>query len=75
MRIFTVTCDGRPAAIVRAANEADAIELTLDLARTHDLLRTGPRRRLAAREPNDAEMVEWIRHRADQLLLDTPAAA
>jgi hypothetical protein len=76
MRIFTVICDGRPTAVVRAMNKADAIALALDLAEDRDLLGPAPsQRRFDVREPTDAEMVEWIRHRADRLILDTPLAA
>ncbi len=76
MRIFTVTCDGRPAAMVRAADRAEAIALALDLAEQRNLLGlvAGPRR-FEAREPWDAEMVEWFQHHCDHLILDAPVAA
>jgi len=76
MRIFTVTCDGRPAAVVRAAGRAEAIALALDLAEQRNLLGlvAGPRR-FEAREPCDAEMIEWFRHQCDHLILDEPVAA
>jgi hypothetical protein len=68
MRIFTVTLDDRPVAVVRASDVADAIENARDLA---------PRRlaaaddRFDAREPDDAEMVGWLERRDDYLLLET----
>ena len=63
MRIYTVTCDGRPAAVVRAENPADAIDVGAALGES-----VGMRGHLAAREPNDAEMVSWLHHRDDHLL-------
>lgn len=76
MQIFTVTCDGRPAAIVRAAHAGEAVAIALDLAEERNLLGlvAGPRR-FAAREPKDAEMVEWLNRRVDHLILDEPIAA
>ncbi len=73
MRIYTVTCDGRPAAVVRAAGRTEAIALALDLAEQRNLLGlvAGPRR-FDAREPKDVEMVEWLQHHVDHLILDTP---
>lgn len=76
MRIYTVTCDGRPAAMARAADKSEAIAITLDLAEARNLLGlvAGPRR-FDAREPTDAEMVEWFRHHTDHLILEEPIAA
>lgn len=76
MRIYTVTCDGRPAAMVRAAAKAEAIAITLDLAEQHNLLGlvAGPRR-LEAREPGAAEMARWLRDESDHLIHDAPLAA
>ena len=76
MRIFTVTCDDRPAAIVRASDKSEAIAIALDLAEQRNLLGlvAGPRR-FAAREPSDAEMLEWFRHHTDHLILEKPSAA
>jgi hypothetical protein len=76
MRIFTVTCDGRAAAMVRASAKSEAIAITLDLAEQRNLLGlvAGPRR-FEAREPADAEMVEWFRHHIDHLILEEPIAA
>jgi len=76
MRIYTVTCDGRPAAMVRATDKVQAIAAALDLAEQRNLLGlvAGPRR-FAAREPLDAEIVEWFRHHNDHLILEEPIAA
>ena len=76
MRVFTVTCDGRPAAVVRASCKTDAIALALDLAEQRNLLGlvAGPRR-FDAREPSEAEMVEWLLHHADHIILGHPLAA
>jgi hypothetical protein len=63
MRIYTVTCDGRPAAVVRAENPADATDVARELAAPVTL--RGP---LAAREPNDGEMVSWLERRDDHVL-------
>jgi len=67
MRIFTVTCNGRPAAIVRADNPAEAVQIGRELAEPFGL-----HGNLAAREPDDGEMVSWLEHRSDHLL---PAAS
>lgn len=76
MQIFTVTCDGRPAAMVRATDKSDAIAAALDLAEQRNLLGliAGPRR-FEAREPTDGEMIEWFRHQIDHLILEGPIAA
>lgn len=63
MRIYTVTCDGKPAAVVRAENPSDAIESAGTLGNM-----AGLSGHLAVREPNDAEMVSWLEHREDHLL-------
>ena len=71
MRIFTVTCDGRAAAVVRAENPSEAIDIAQELG--EGVWLRGP---LAVREPNDAEMVSWLEHRSDHLLSDfAPFAA
>jgi hypothetical protein len=76
MRVFTVTCDNRPAAVVRAADTAEAVAIALDLAQQRNLLGlVGGPRRFKAREPSDAEMVEWLRHHVDHLILEEPIAA
>jgi hypothetical protein len=76
MRIYTVTCDGRPAALVRAAAKSHAIAITLDLAEQRNLLGVvaGPRR-FEAREAGDAELARWPHHETDQLIHDEPIAA
>ena len=66
MRIYTVTCNGKPAAVVRAENPSDAIGIARELG-----ISEGVRGYLAAREPNDGEMVSWLAHREAHLL---PAA-
>jgi hypothetical protein len=71
MRIYTVTCDGTPAAVVRADDRSEAIDIARELGREVGLL--GP---FAAREPEDAEMVSWLARRCDHLLPESvPLAA
>jgi hypothetical protein len=70
MRIYTVLCDGKPAAVVRAENPSDAIDLARELGAAQ-----GVRGQMAAREPNDREMVSWLEHREDHLLAEAYAAA
>jgi len=70
MRIYTVTCDGKPAAVVRAENPSDAVDLARELGAAHSV-----RGLVAAREPNDSEMVSWLEHREDHLLAEAYAAA
>lgn len=76
MRLYTVTCDGRPAAVVRAAAKTEAIAITLDLAEQRNLLGlvAGPRH-FEAREPAAAEMARWSRHETDHLIHDETIAA
>lgn len=63
MRIYTVTRDGRPVAVVRAETQDDAVSTARELGAGID--RRGS---FAAREPNDGEMVSWLAHRRDHLL-------
>jgi hypothetical protein len=71
MRIYTVTCDGMPAAMVRADNADEAIDIARDLG-----LEAGLRGSFVAREPSDAEMVSWFALRCDHLLPESaPFAA
>jgi len=63
MRIYTVICDGTPAAVVRADNPADAIDTARELAAPVPL-----EGHLTAREPNDSEMVSWLERRDDHML-------
>lgn len=67
MRIFTVTYDGRAAAVVRAANSAEAVAIARRLA-IEEGREEREAQRFATREPNDAEMVDWLEHRTDHLL-------
>ena len=70
MRIYTVTCNGRPAAVVRAENPSDAVDLARELGDAESV-----RGHLAAREPNDAEMVSWLAHRENHLLPEAQSYA
>jgi len=74
--VFTITCDGRPAAVVRASDKAEAIAIALDLAEERNLLGVmAAPRRFEARQPTEAELAEWRRQNADQIILDRPLAA
>ena len=76
MRIFTVTCDDRPAGMVRASDKTEAIAAILDLAEARNLLGVmAAPRRFAARQPTEAEMAEWQRHDAASFIIDMPIAA
>jgi hypothetical protein len=70
MRIYTVTCRGRPFAVVRASDPEEAVGAALALA--PGLV---PAATLATREPDDAEMVSWLERRDDFLLHPEAAAA
>lgn len=70
MRIFTVTCNGRPAAIVRADNPAEAVQTARELAEPYGL-----HGNFAVREPDDGEMVSWLEHRTDHLLPEAASLA
>jgi hypothetical protein len=68
MRIYTVTKENRPLAVVRASDPADAIDTALALtALDHS---DG----LEVREPNDAEMVGWLERRDDYVLTEQVGA-
>jgi hypothetical protein len=69
MRIFTVTCRGRPFAVVRASDPEEAVGAALALAPG-----IAPPASLATREPDDAEMVSWLERRDDFLLEAEPAS-
>jgi hypothetical protein len=75
MRIFTVTYEGRPAAIIRAADGDEAIAIARRLASESGRPVLRDPGRFAAREPNDAEMVDWLEHRSDHLLAELAAAS
>jgi hypothetical protein len=70
MRIYTVTCRGRPFAVVRASDPEEAIGAALALAPGQVAAAA-----LATREPDDAEMVSWLERRDDFLLEPETAAA
>jgi hypothetical protein len=71
MRIYTVTCDGMPTAVVRADHADEAIDIARELGQG-----AGLRGSFATREPNDAEMVSWLAQRCDHLLSESaPFAA
>jgi hypothetical protein len=71
MRIYTVTCNGTPTAVVRADDVSEAVDIARELARE-----AGLRGVFAAREPDDAEMVSWLAQRCDHLLPESaPLAA
>lgn len=63
MRIYTVTCDGKPVAVVRADNPSEAAGIARDLAAP-----IGLRGAVGVREPDDGEMVSWLEHRSNHLL-------
>jgi hypothetical protein len=67
MRIFTVTHRGEPFAILRARDAAEAIDLVRGMeARGRRSHGDGP---FAAREPDDAEMIDWLTRPEDRLLI------
>ena len=69
MRIYTVTKEDRPLAVVRASDPAEAIDTALDIIPGE----TG-KNQLAVREPNDAEMVGWLERREDYAMEPASAA-
>lgn len=70
MPVFTVTCDGRPAAVVDASDRTEAIACTLDLAEARNLLGVmAAPRRFEARLPTEAEMAEWRKQNTAHLIL------
>jgi hypothetical protein len=70
MRIYTVTKEDRPLAVVRAATSDEAIAAALLI-----VAEAIPAEALEVRDPNDAEMVGWIERRADYALAEQSAAA
>jgi len=69
MRIYTVTCNGTPTAVVRADDPSEAMDIARELGQD-----VGLRGSFAAREPNDAEMVSWLAQRCDHLLPEAALA-
>jgi hypothetical protein len=68
MRIYTVTKENRPLAVVRASDPADAIDTALALTA---LDRSDG---FDVREPNDAEMVGWLERRDDYVVTEQVSA-
>jgi hypothetical protein len=68
MRIYTVTKENRPLAVVRASDPADAINTALALTALDQS------DSLEVREPNDAEMVGWLERRDDYVLTEQVGA-
>jgi hypothetical protein len=66
MRIFTVTHRGEPFAILRARDAVEAIEIVRTIGAKER--RCNGEGLFAAREPNDAEMVDWLTRPEDRLL-------
>jgi hypothetical protein len=64
--LFTVTCRSRALAVVRARTPDEAIERARDLVARR--WRAELEQDLAVREPDDGEMVGWLRCREDLLL-------
>jgi hypothetical protein len=69
MRIYTVTQEDRPLAVVRASDPAEAIDTALDIIPSEI-----GKNALSVREPNDAEMVGWLERREDYVT-ETASAA
>lgn len=64
--LFTVTCRSRALAVVRADGPDDAIARARGLVARRWRAELGDE--LAAREPDDGEIVDWLRRRDDLLL-------
>jgi D-alanyl-D-alanine dipeptidase len=60
---MTVTKQSRPFALLRARHAADAVARACELADLNGADET----LLDAREPTDAEMIQWLRRREDHL--------
>jgi hypothetical protein len=69
MKIYTVTFDGQPLAVVRASDEVDAIATARELAEEQGVRDFIEARHMQVRDPNDAEMVSWLERRDDHLLV------
>jgi hypothetical protein len=73
MRVFTVTCNSHPLAVVRAGDSAEAIDLAVMMIQPRTVSRPLPAHvRFDAREPSDSEMVVWLEKSGDYLLNDAP---
>jgi hypothetical protein len=66
MRVFTVTHRGEPFAILRATDAAEAVEAVRAVGPAEGRAGEGL---FAAREPTDAEMVDWLTRPEDRLLV------
>ena len=75
MSVFTVTCDGRPAAVVSASDRINAIACALDLAEERNLLGVmAAPRRFEARPPTESELAQWQSEHAEHVILHAVAA-
>lgn len=75
MSVFTVTCDGRPAAVVSASDRINAIACALDLAEERNLLGVmAAPRRFEARTPTESELAKWRSENAEHVILHAVAA-
>jgi hypothetical protein len=64
--LFTVTCRSRALAIVQAANPQDAVARARGLVARSWHAELGDE--LGVREPDEGEVVDWLRRRDDLLL-------
>jgi hypothetical protein len=71
LRYFTVTYHGHAFAVVRAADEAEAIALACEMIVPKAAFHPLPGlEEFAAHEPSNGELSDWLGHRSDYLLTD-----
>ena len=69
MRCFTVTYHGHAFAVVRAADEAEAVALACEMIVPKAAFHPLPgREEFAVHEPSNSELAEWLEHRSEYLL-------
>ena len=70
MHCYTVTYRGHAFAVVRAAHEAEAIDLARLMIIPKASLRSLSREQFAVHEPSNSEFAGWLERRSDYLLAD-----
>jgi hypothetical protein len=67
---YTVTYRGHAFAVVRAAHEAEAIDLARQMILPQAASQSLSREQFAVHEPSNSEFSGWLERRSDYLLAD-----
>jgi hypothetical protein len=70
LHCYTVTYRGHAFAVVRAAHEAEAIDLAWQMILPEDASRSLSREQFAVHTPSNSEFAGWLERGSDYLLTD-----